>query len=200
MRRRTVLLAAALSAFALAGCGLTRPAVEIHTYLVVAGAPQGNKAASPLRIRVTPFDIAPQYEGKPLIYRFSDARFEADFYNEFLVSPRLMLQQQTAEWLRAAGHDASTAARGNAYRLRAKVIRMYGDFRQPQQPRAVLDVVFVLDAPDGGSTVLEREYAVSTPIADRSADSVARGLGEALGQVLTQLHTDLQAVGQPDAH
>src|SRR5690606_21156447 len=109
MRRRTVLLAAALSAFALAGCGLTRPAVEIHTYLVVAGAPQGNKAASPLRIRVTPFDIAPQYEGKPLIYRFSDARFEADFYNEFLVSPRLMLQQQTAEWLRAAGHDASTA-------------------------------------------------------------------------------------------
>lgn len=195
MMPRTVLLAA-LCAFALAGCGLTRPSVEIRTYIAVAGTPQVNKTASPLRIRVTPFDVAPQYEGKPLVYRFSDARFEADFYNEYLVSPRLMLQQQTAEWLRGAGYDASTAPRGDAYRLRAKVVQMYGDFRLPQQPRAVLDIVYVLYAPDGERAVIEREYAIATPIPDRSADSVAKGLGNALAQTLTRLHADLQAMEQ----
>lgn len=195
MMRRRVMLALFGTAL-LAGCGLTRPSVDVHTYLIVPGAPKADDSSGSLRLLVAPFDIAPPYDGKPMVYRFSDARFQADFYNEYLVAPRMMLMEQTTAWLRRAGYDATTSSRRDAYSLRAKVVHLYGDFRDAHSARAVLDIVFVLGAPNGGQTLLERHYAAAVPIADRSADSMAQGLGKALAQILAQLHADLRTLEQ----
>lgn len=185
---------AMLGATLLAGCGLNRPSVDIRTYLVVPSPPPGGSAGTPLRLRVEPFAIASPYEGKPMVYRFSEARFEADFYNEYLIAPRRMLMQQSIDWLRRAGYDASSQHARDAYVLHAKVGRLYGDFREPQQPRAVLDIAYALIAPDGGKVLLEQHHTLEVPIADASAESVARGLGSALGQSLAQLHAALSSM------
>ena len=60
MRRRVMF--ALLATAVLAGCGLTRPSVDVHTYLVVPGAPKANDATNALRLLVAPFDI----DGLPL--------------------------------------------------------------------------------------------------------------------------------------
>lgn len=187
-------IALTLCALLLGACSLSRPAVEIHSYLLAPQWPQKQRDAQQMRIRVQPFEIAPQFEGKPLVYRFSDVRYEADFYNEFLVAPRIMLMEQSAEWLRRAGYEATSNGGRNDYILNVAVSAMYGDFSQPQQPRAVLTTRFALAGPDVAQPVLEREYTVGVPIADRSADSVVQGLSAALTQTLTKLTAELQTL------
>ena len=188
--RRSV--AIALCTLLLSACSLSRPAVEIHSYLIVPQPPQTQRNEHLTRIRVQPFEIAPQFESKSLVYRFSDVRYEADFYNEFLVAPRIMLMEQSAEWLRRAGYNATTNGRRDAYVLHASVPAMYGDFRERERPLAVLTIRFALVAPATTQPVLEREYATTVPIANRSAQSVAQGLSAALTQTLEQLDAELQ--------
>ena len=189
--RRSV--AIALCTLLLSACSLSRPAVEIHSYLIVPQWPQAQHDVQAIHIRVQPLEIAPQFEGKPLVYRFSDVRYEADFYNEFLVAPRIMLMEQSAEWLRRAGYDATTNGSRDAYVLRASVPAMYGDFRDRERPLAVLTTRYTLTAPDTAQPILEREYAVTVPLTDRSAQSVAQGLSAALTRTLERLDTELQA-------
>jgi uncharacterized lipoprotein YmbA len=192
--RRSV--AIALCTLLLCACSLSRPAVEIHSYLIVPQWPQTRRDLQAIHVRVQPLEIAPQFEGKPLVYRFSDVRYEADFYNEFLVAPRIMLMEQSAEWLRRAGYDATTNGSRDAYVLRASVPAMYGDFRERERPLAVLTTRYTLTAPDTAQPILEREYAVTVPLADRSAQSVAQGLSAALTQTLTQLHAEMQMLSK----
>ena len=186
-------VAIALCTLLLSACSLSRPAVEIHSYLIVPQWPQTRHDDQAIHIRVQPLEIAPQFEGKPLVYRFSDVRYEADFYNEFLVAPRIMLMEQSAEWLRRAGYDATTNGSRDAYVLRASVPAMYGDFRDRERPLAVLTTRYTLTAPDTAQPILEREYAVTVPLTDRSAQSVAQGLSAALTRTLERLDTELQA-------
>ncbi len=191
-------IALTLCALLLGACSLSRPAVEIHSYLLAPQWPQKQRDAQQMRIRVQPFEIAPQFEGKPLVYRFSDVRYEADFYNEFLVAPRIMLMEQSAEWLRRAGYEATSNGGRNDYILNVAVSAMYGDFRRRERPRAVLTTRFALTAPDAAQPVFEREYAVTAPIANRSADSVVQGLSSALTQTLAQVHTEMQTLSKAE--
>ena len=121
MKPRRTFLAVALAG-ALSACGLSRPAADIHTYMIVA-KPPAQRTTHPLRIRVLPFIAASQYEGKPLIYRFSDVRYTADFYNEYLVAPPLMLSHATAQWLRDGGHEATVDGAPGAHVLSGQIGR-----------------------------------------------------------------------------
>lgn len=191
-------VAIALCTLLLSACSLSRPAVEIHSYLIVPQSPQTQRDQRLIPIRVQPFEIAPQFESKSLVYRFSDVRYEADFYNEFLVAPRIMLMEQSAEWLRRAGYDATTDGSRHTYVLHASVPAMYGDFRERERPLAVLATRFAVVAPDATQPVLEREYVITVPVGDRSAQSVVQGLSAALTQTLAQLHAEMQTLSKVD--
>jgi len=186
--RRTFLLLSFTGV--LSACGLSRPATEVKTYMIVAKPPE-TKTSRPLRIQVLPFVAEAQYESKSLVDRFTEVRYESDFYNEYLVAPTLMLPQQIAESLRQSGHEASMDGAPGAYVLTGEVGALYGDFRDANTPRAVMELRLALRSPDSDAPVYVQTYRARVPLADRSAESVVEGLGVALTSILKAFENDL---------
>jgi len=122
-----------------------------------------------------------------------------DPYAEFLDTPAESLLVTIREWLR---HNASFAAvvepgsylKPNTF-AEIGVTRLYGDFRQPQRPVAVLTMCFLFfDATNGlpGKVLLEREYERSIPLKSATPAALMEGWNQALTQVLTQVISDIR--------
>src|SRR5215470_4391790 len=87
----------------LAACGLTRPATVKQTYLMQPQPPsQAASTPRPGTLKIGTIAVAAQFRGKALLYRETDLKYEADFYNEFLVAPSAMLTESAGAWLAAA--------------------------------------------------------------------------------------------------
>lgn len=183
---------------ALTACAFERPAVRVRSYLLAPPDPAAAHDAAARALYVAPFDIAPQFEGKPLVYRFDEVRYEADFYNEFLVAPRMMFKEHSEAWLRRAGYAVAAHATPHTATLRGRVSALYGDFRDPRRPLAVLALRFALMPPgkDDVAAILERSYDYAIPLADRRAATLVEGLSIAFGRALADMDGALRAPGR----
>lgn len=185
----------------LAACSLSRPAPVKQSFLLNATRPAATTPAAPTHaaLRINRFTVAQPADGRPIVYRATDLRYELDFYNEFLALPATMLTERTLAWLSDAQVFAAvvpmTSSLDARYVLEASAFRLGGDFRDPQAPRAVLALRTILardDAP--GNVLMDRAFEQSVPIPDRSPDAVVAGLDRALAGVLADLETQLRAV------
>lgn len=191
-RRRALLWPLA----ALAGCAIQRPAVRVRSYLLAPPDPATAHDAAARSLYVAPFNIPPQFEGKPLVYRFDEVRYEADFYNEFLVAPRVMFKERSEVWLQRAGYAVAAHATPDTATLHGSVSALYGDFRDAERPRAVLALRFALtpSGKDDPAAALERSYDYAIPLSDRRAATLVEGLSVALGRALTALDAELRSL------
>src|SRR5262252_10620416 len=171
---------------ALAACSLTRPATVKQTYLLQPQPPtQAASAPRPGTLKIGTIAVAAQFRGKALLYRETDLKYEADFYNEFLVSPSAMLTESAAAWL-AADHvfrdvlPASANADGD-YVLEGFVSEFYGDFREGARPVAVITVKFFLvdNRSSSGVPMWQTQLTQRAPISSRNADALVGGFDSA---------------------
>ena len=136
-------LLAGLAVIVLASCTLTRPAPVKQTFLLdVDGQVETKGTPLPGELLVGEINVAEAYSSKAMVYRFAEHRYESDFYNEFLVSPRDMLTQCVLEWLQKARLYQTVAPLAGSGGVEADVLRgfvndMYADGRDPARPRAV---------------------------------------------------------------
>jgi cholesterol transport system auxiliary component len=198
------LLHAALAiavASALAACSLTRPPVERATFDLAPArgtAPAG--APKPDALKVKPFRTAAPYDGREFLYRRADGQLVADFYNGFSAGPAELVTAATADWVKASGLFGAVLEPGisadAAYSLEGTVLAVYGDFRDPKRPAAVLEVQLYLirAAPTARELVLDRRFAERVDVADASPTAFAKGYNEALARILQRLERDLAAV------
>lgn len=182
-----------------AGCSLSRPAPLKNSYLLNAareGAAQ--PTAFPGALRVNRFTVAQSFNGRAMVYRADDQRFEVDFYNEFLALPATMMTERATSWLSAARLFEAvvpmTSGLDTHFLLEAEVTDFYGDFRQAADPKAVLAARFYLAREGAGRVLYERAITRSVPIAGTGATHLVRGLEQALSQTLTELEADLLGV------
>jgi cholesterol transport system auxiliary component len=185
-----------------AGCvDLSRPALVKHYYLLsVSPTPADPPPAHPATIKVTGFEVASPFADRALVYRVDADRYEADFYDEFFVTPRAMVTSKVVEWLTVRRIFSTTLPPSSSldapYAIEGLVTAMYGDFRNKAQPEAVFTMqVFVSQS--GGlerSIVLERAYSHEAQVPDHSADAVSKGLSLAFQQCLVDLEADLRAL------
>ena len=164
-----------LLALMLTACDLKRPAVVVRSYLP---PPSSAGAIKPLAARIERFDVAPAFEGKPLVWRMSESLYESDYYNEFLSPPRALLLDRTKEWFRLR-HPYDAEARA----LYIDVLSFYGDRRSAE---AVVRARFRLDGED-----FEQEYEERQRFSPLDAETLVKALGDAYDRVLARAYADL---------
>ena len=178
---------------ALSACSLPkRPALETASWMVAperTGAPY--KPRSDLWLKMGSVSTTPPFDGKSLVYRLGDQRYEKDFYNIYSTLPNEMVGNATRQWLNNAQIFSMTVGQGNSffpyYNLQVSVEEFYGDYRV--RPEAVVTVEFFLTATDPqkrNPVIGKNRYTKRIALKDNTPQALVLGQQEALAQILKE--------------
>jgi uncharacterized lipoprotein YmbA len=182
------------------GC-LSRPALSKEHFLISLPTPE--RAGQPRMDETLSLGIvtvAPQFEGRSLVYRMSDQAYEFDPYAEFVIPPDRMIGGAARAWLRETGlfgEIIEPDSYAHPTRLaELHVTEIYGDFRKADDAAAVFTMRFVLlgkAAPnvDQPGVALAKVYSRRLRLRERTAAAVVHGLQEAFAQAMADLRADL---------
>ncbi len=150
-------------------------------------------------LQVATIRVSPRYEDKGFVYRTSGSSYESDFYNQFLVSPAALLGEELRKGLAQSQifrHVVNASSQLEpTHVLEGVVDALYGDFRDPGAPKAVLEMEFFLrkESPSKAEIVAARRYAKSVAVNGRSPEALVKGWNEALEAILSSLVADLRS-------
>ncbi len=180
------------------GCGLSKPYPAKAYYALDVPAPQpipGDR--HDLTLRVASTRIADPFDDVMFHYRMDHARFESDYYVNFIANPSELITGELIESLSASGpyrtviDNANPAA--STRTLECRISALHGDFTG--DPRAVVTArFFLLDTIDVDVVVLfNQQYTSSVQLDGNDSASLVRGWNEALHQIFAGLAPDLAA-------
>lgn len=151
-------------------------------------------------LMVSPLRVSPRYDGRSFVYRLSEANFESDFYNQFLVSPGPLLTEEIRRGLsqaQLAQYVVSAASQAEpTLVLEGTVDALYGDFRDRNAPKAVLEMEFFLakESPSKSEIVLRRRYTKSVAVSGRTPEGLVKGWNDGLNEIAGALAADLRTL------
>lgn len=178
------------------GCA-RRQAVVKDAFLLDAPRGGGRQAVSKGVLAVQAFSIGSAYQGKGLVYRTGDNRYESDYYSEYFVSPTLMMTEQTRNWLAASGVFTQVLLPVSAVEpthiLEGHIKQIAADLRDDSNPRAVLEIsFFLLERHKREQTIrLSKTYSAMRPLESNTAASCIDALNQCLSEILGDLEEDL---------
>ena len=186
----------------LSGCvSLTKSFPDKHYYaLEVTRQGEPGVPASGAVLDVRGLFVSPGFEGKELVYRMGDTRYESDFYNAWFLSPSAMLTQQMQDWLRHARLFERVVATSSymdaTHILEGTVTALYGDYRQQGGHKAVVGIQIVLieDTSTRPAIVFQRDYQQLVELTETSPDALTRGWNQGLEKIFMTLEADLRRV------
>jgi hypothetical protein len=163
-------------------------------------APERNSAPyaprSDVWLKMGSVSTTPPFDGKSLVYRLGDQRYEKDFYNIYSVLPNEMVGNATRQWMNNAHIFAMTVGQNNSffpfYTLQASVEEFYGDYRF--HPEAVVTVEFFLTVSNGAKTnpvIGVNRYSKRVTLKDNTPAALVIGQQEALADILRQYEVEL---------
>jgi cholesterol transport system auxiliary component len=179
------------------GLGKPYPVKKDYVFDVSrAGGPGATDEKAILLIRR--FRTAPPYENQGFVYRTGELEYESDFYSVFFSPPAALLTDQTRQWLAASrlvrlviGAGVPTEA---THSLEGRVYALYGDYRRPDDPQAVLGIqFFVSRLTDTPEVVFHKDYRQEVRVNGRTPAALVAAWNEGLRQILTSLEADLRA-------
>jgi cholesterol transport system auxiliary component len=184
-------------AIVLSGCGID-PSSR-HYYILDAvrrAAPA--ETESEIVLDVQDFTTDAAFASKKLVYRKTEFEYESDFYDEFVISPAVMLTEKTRNWLANSGLFARVLDPGSytkpTHTLRANITALYVDVRDKKSPTAVMQIRFFLipEQPAEKSISLAETYNASVDVEAKTAEAFVQGFNRCLEQILTDLEQDLR--------
>ena len=195
MIKRIFLLAVVLGLFA---CSLPSRAPITPTAFMVnperSGEPLKNRSS--LWLKIGSVSVAPPYDGRSLVYRLGDQRFEKDFYNIYTTLPADMISNAERQWFNQANIFAATVGQGNSffpfYTLQLSVNEFYGDYRI--KPEAVVSVEFFLSATNGGKVnplIGANRYSKRVLLKDNTPQALVLGQQQALAEIFQEYEGQL---------
>ncbi|MHC4417644.1 MAG: ABC-type transport auxiliary lipoprotein family protein [Planctomycetota bacterium] len=185
------------SSVMLSGCG-QRSYAKRHYILDVAGAAETAATSNDAVLDIRTFTIDSAFDSKGLVYRKSQFEYEVDFYNEFLISPALMVTEKTRNWLSQSGLFATVLDAASytkpTHTLRGNITALYGDLRDRSSRLGVMEmrVFLVSKEAEDPSTILAKTYRVSSQLKTQNAEGLVAAFDNCLEEILTDLQRDLE--------
>lgn len=188
----------AIALLTLASCSLpTRAPVTPNAWMVAperTGAPY--KPRTDYWLKIGAVSVAPPFDGKSLVYRLGDQRYEKDFYNIYSAIPAEMIANAERQWLNQANIFSATLGQGNSffpfYTLQATVEEFYGDYRV--RPEAVVTVEFFLataNAGIGNPLIGSNRYSKRIALKDNTPQALILGQQQALAEIFKEYEVQL---------
>jgi uncharacterized lipoprotein YmbA len=195
MMKRYLLI---LIALGLSACSLpSRGPVTPSSWMLAperTGAPR--QARTDFWLKVGVVAVAAPYDGKSLVYRLGDQRFEKDFYNIYTTIPAEMIANSERQWINKANIFAAAVGQSNSffpyYILQTTVNEFYGDYRV--KPEAVVSVEFFLTVVNGSKTnplIGANRYTKRVALKDNTPEALVLGQQQALAEILNQYEEQL---------
>jgi cholesterol transport system auxiliary component len=173
--------------------------------LEVSANPSSANPTANETLEVSNIRVSPRYADRSFVYRTSEAGYESDFYNQFLIAPASLITEEVRKGLietQTFKHVIGAASQSQPnYVLEGAVNALYGDFRNADSPRAVLEMEFFLtsEIPAKPGILLQKRYAKSIPLSSRTPEALVKGWNQSLEEILTSLAADLKAGGLKDS-
>ena len=195
IRRAALCLATLLAA----GCiNLERSYPEKRYFVIQVAEPKALAANNGQVLSVANLNISPRFADRGFVYRTSETEYESDFYNQFLSAPAILITEETRK---ALGGSRFKFVVGPAspltpnYVLEGSINALYGDFRNPGAPTAVLELELFLHNEDVANpgVVLQKRYRKAVPLKERSPQALTHGWSAALDAIVTEFVADLNA-------
>jgi cholesterol transport system auxiliary component len=188
------------ASFPLTGCVSIEKSYPDKRYFVLDIAPDASpqNPAETGTLQIASARVSPRYADKNFVYRRSDARFESDFYNEFLISPGVLVAEELRQGLSQSGLFRFVIGSVNAlaptHTLEIVVNSLYGDFRDLKAPQAVMEMEFFLSQEESPSgIVFHKRYYGTIPLKGRNPEALVQGYNKALEAISRTLVSDLKA-------
>lgn len=181
------------------GCVALERSYPEKRYFVIEVSPSNSaNPAGGRSLLVANLRISPRYADKSFVYRISDAAYESDFYNQFLSATDTMIGEEVRKGLAASRFFkyvvGPTSQLQPNYVLEGSINALYGDFRNLNEPAAVLEIEFFLHNEDAANAgfVMQKRYMKSVPLTGRSAEALVKGWNQALEAILAMLIDDFK--------
>jgi uncharacterized lipoprotein YmbA len=185
-------------AFVLSACSLpTRAPIAPTSWMVAperVGQPR--QARTHYWLKIGPVAVAPPFDGKSLVYRLGDTRYEKDFYNIYTSIPAEMIGNAERRWINQSNIFSAALGQGNSYFpyyiLQATVNEFYGDYRI--KPEAVVSIEFLLSYTNGakGSSLIGvNRYTKRIPLTDNTPEALVFGQQQALAEIFKEYEAQL---------
>jgi hypothetical protein len=178
---------------AVSACSLPKQSALETTSWMIAPERTGTpyKPRTDLWLKMGPASTTPPFDGKSLVYRLGDQRYEKDFYNIYSVLPNEMVSNATRQWLNSAQIFSMTVGQGNSffpyYVLQTSIEEFYGDYRV--RPEAVVTIEFFLTVTDPqkrNPVIGKNRYTKRVLLKDNTPQALVLGQQEALAQILKE--------------
>ncbi len=194
-------LACSLVFLCLAGC-LSRPPLTRQSFGMEV--PQIEKlvprpVAGNLAIKAA--EVAALYDSRALVYRLPNLAYERDPYADWLVLPSRMVEGAVAGGIRQSGLFSEVLERGSGLApdlwLETHVDRLCGDFSQPGEAQALVEIQFrlVCTRREGPPAILlSKIYSCRVPLTRRTASEVVSGCDRGVQTATRELIGDLQSL------
>ncbi|OWF65866.1 hypothetical protein B6A14_08895 [Polynucleobacter hirudinilacicola] len=195
MMKRILLSVIVLGLFA---CSLPSRAPVTPTAFMVnperSGEPLKNRSSFWLKIGSV--SVAPPYDGRSLVYRLGDQRFEKDFYNVYTTLPADMISNAERQWINKSGIFSAAVGQSNSffpyYTLQATVNEFYGDYRV--KPEAVVSIEFFLTVTNSGKgnpIIGSNRYSKRIALKDNTPAALVMGQQQALAEIFKEYEVQL---------
>ena len=147
-------------------------------------------------LKIGAVSVAPPFDGRSLVYRLGDQRYEKDFYNVYAAIPAEMIASAERQWLNHANIFSLTLGEGNSffpyYSLQTTINEFYGDYRV--RPEAVVSVEFVLAVANAGKTnpiIGANRYSRRIALKDNTPEALILGQQQALAEIFKEFEAQL---------
>ena len=186
----------------LIGCsGLKRkyPERNYFTFDVVNEITE-NSVSGKNFLKIERADVNQAYMHRDFNYRVGPDEFISDYYNQFYRPVGALISSEIYKWLSNTGLFKDVLPVNTLldakYLLDSKVIDIYGDYTNPADPRAVLNMQFFLidDSTDTAKLTYSNVYNQSVPISSRTPGALVEGWNKALKNLLNDFETDLAGI------
>jgi cholesterol transport system auxiliary component len=151
-------------------------------------------------LSVQPFSIAPAFERNSIVSRVDENEYVADYYNEYFVSPAMMVTNQTRQWLVESHLFAHVLSPSSIVQpthiLEGHVMAMFLDQSNIEQPLALLKISFYLVKKHKRDETItfHKTYTVTRSMQSTNTQAYAAAQTAALTEILQAIETDLATI------